>query len=97
MRYIFIMANSSALKKQRATSIRLSPLADKLWERLADELGVSKQAVIEMAVRKLAKAEGIKPDAPLSDAFSQSGDEAFARIWDTPEEDEASAHLQKAI
>ena len=43
----------------RSTSIRLSSTADELWNDLSQHLGISKQAVIEMALRKLARMEGV--------------------------------------
>jgi hypothetical protein len=87
------MAHSVTYKRKRSTSIRLSAAGDVLWETLANNLGISKQAVIEIAVRKLAAAEGIAIDRSLTESFSQAGDEAFAKIWNTPEEDEAWANL----
>lgn len=43
--------------KNDPTSFRLSPEAAKLLETLSERLGVSKTAVIEMAVRKLGRQE----------------------------------------
>lgn len=48
---------SFAMKK--LTSIRLSVEAVKLQDKLAVALGISKSAVIELAVRKLAKSENV--------------------------------------
>jgi hypothetical protein len=44
-------------KPKGATSYRLSDDAQHLIMALADRLGVSKTGVLEMAVRKLARAE----------------------------------------
>ena len=52
--------NTEATKRgQRATSIRLSETADELWARLSKHLGINKQSVIELALRKLARAEDV--------------------------------------
>jgi len=50
---------TSKNEKKNPTSLRLSTTAEELWERLAKFLGISKQAVIEQALRKMARAEGI--------------------------------------
>jgi predicted transcriptional regulator len=42
------------------TSIRISEEAKRLLAALADKLGISQMAVIEIAVRKMAEAEGVK-------------------------------------
>jgi len=44
---------------KKLTSIRLSVEAVKLQDKLAVALGISKSAVIELAVRKLAKSENV--------------------------------------
>lgn len=41
-------------------SYRLSALAIRLVSQLAEKLGVSQAAVMEMAIRKMAEAEGIE-------------------------------------
>jgi hypothetical protein len=46
---------------KQASSYRLSPECRDLMNRLADHLGISQASVIEMAVRKLARAE-LPPD-----------------------------------
>jgi len=43
-----------------ATSIRLTPEAKRLMAALAKKLGVSLTAILEIAIREKAKAEGIK-------------------------------------
>ena len=45
--------------KKRSTSLRLSDSARLLLTRLAEKLGISQTAVLEVAIRKLAKEEGI--------------------------------------
>jgi hypothetical protein len=45
------------------TSFRLSEDCQALLERLAEHLGITRTAVLEMAVRKLARAEHL-PDPP---------------------------------
>ena len=44
------------------TSIRISEEAKRLLAALAAKLGVSRMAVIEIAVRKMAEAEGVKAE-----------------------------------
>ena len=44
-------------RRQYSTSFRLSPMALALLKKLAAELGLSQASVIEMAIRKLAKAQ----------------------------------------
>jgi len=40
-------------------SIRLTPTANRLLEALAQEMGLSQTAVIELAVRQMAKQQNI--------------------------------------
>ena len=49
---------------QQPTSIRLSDHATALHNALAEKLGVSKTAVLEMALRLLAKREGVSVAPP---------------------------------
>jgi predicted transcriptional regulator len=42
------------------TSIRLTPDAKRLLEILAEKLGVSQSAVLELAIRDKAKRESVK-------------------------------------
>jgi hypothetical protein len=49
-------------KKQ--TSIRLSEEAQRLIEQLSKHLGISQSAVLEQAIRTLARHEGIPTPAP---------------------------------
>lgn len=53
-------------KPKGATSYRLSEDAQRLIAALADRLGVSKTGVLEIAVRKLARAE-LGAEAPASE------------------------------
>jgi predicted transcriptional regulator len=46
---------------KKKTSIRLSEEAQILIEQLAKQLGISQSAVLEMAIRVLAKREGVSP------------------------------------
>jgi predicted DNA-binding protein len=51
------------MRKKQAASIRLTPEAKRLLALLAKQMGISQAAVIELAVRLMAKEEGIKlPD-----------------------------------
>ena len=47
-------------KTSTVTSIRLSPTADRLRRLLAERLGITMSAVIEIAIRLLAKREGVE-------------------------------------
>jgi predicted transcriptional regulator len=44
---------------KKATTIRYTPEARRLLKLLAAKLGVTQSAVIELAIRALAKAEGV--------------------------------------
>ena len=61
MRYNKIMENKRDKKfSKHPTSIRLSERAKLLMERLADKLGISQSAVIEIAIRALADREKVE-------------------------------------
>lgn len=45
---------------KKSTSLRLSKVAHDLLSKLSDIMGVSKTAVIELAIRDLAKRKGVK-------------------------------------
>ena len=49
----------SQSKSAVSTSVRVSELCDCLWEATAEHLGLSKSATLELAVRKLARAESV--------------------------------------
>ena len=48
------------MANKEQTSMRLTPEASRLLEKLAKKLGVSRTAVMEMAVRRLAEVEKIQ-------------------------------------
>jgi predicted transcriptional regulator len=48
------------MKKKNPTSIRLSDEAKRLLALLADQLGISQVAVLEILIREKAKREGVK-------------------------------------
>jgi len=48
------------MANKEQTSMRLTPEAKRLLEKLAKKLGVSRTAVMEMAVRRMAEVEKIK-------------------------------------
>ena len=48
------------MEKTRATSLRLSPEAKRLLQRMAEKLGLSMTGVIELAIREKARREGVK-------------------------------------
>ena len=56
--YHMLRYNVNMVKKK--TSIRLSDTAQKLLQRLAERLGISQSAVIEQAIRALARQEGVQ-------------------------------------
>ena len=56
------MDKASKKRSTIPTSLRLSPRAMRLWERLAEHLGLNKKDVIEVALRHLARHEGITED-----------------------------------
>jgi predicted transcriptional regulator len=45
---------------KKNTSVRLSENAQRLIKLLAEKLGVSQTAILELAIRCLAKREGLK-------------------------------------
>ena len=47
-------------KKNKPTSIRLSEEGKQLRKLLAQKLGLSESAVVELAIRKLAEAERVR-------------------------------------
>ena len=61
-------------KGKRNTSFRLSERCRRLIVALSDSIGVAQSAIIEMAVRDMAKAEHIDVDdeAPLTPAHNTS-------------------------
>jgi hypothetical protein len=47
-------------EKKHPTRVRLSDAAKRLQKLLSEKLGVSQAAVLELAIRELAKREGVK-------------------------------------
>ncbi len=47
---------------KKATSFRLSEKATNLQQRLSDALGISLTAILELAIRDLAKKHGVKDE-----------------------------------
>lgn len=45
------------------TSVRISPVCKLLWDGLASKLGLSNTGVLETAIRRMAKEEGIEIEA----------------------------------
>lgn len=54
------MSYNNGMMKKYPTSMRLTPTAKWLIEKLSDNLGISNSAVIEVAIRNLAKDYGIE-------------------------------------
>ena len=48
--------------KSKSVALRISPETDALWEHVAETLGLSKVALLEFAIRKVARQEGIAID-----------------------------------
>lgn len=48
------------MDKKKATSIRLSQEAKTLLAKVATKLGISQTAVLEIAIRQIAKQEGVE-------------------------------------
>jgi hypothetical protein len=46
-------------KETVPTSIRITPTCKRLWDALAQEMGVSNAALMEVLIREKAKAEGL--------------------------------------
>lgn len=61
MRYTWSMT------KKYPTSMRLTPTAKKLIEKISDSLGISHAAVLELAIRTLANQYQIKEDKEGTD------------------------------
>lgn len=72
-------------KPKYATSLRLSPDAKRLLEELARSLGVTKSAVLELAIREYARSQGM-----VLRIGGEGGDEAGKRRG----EDHATAERQ---
>ena len=51
-------------KQKQPTSFRLSEHAHALINRLAEAMGLSRTAVLEQAIRALARREGVELDSP---------------------------------
>ena len=52
--------NQTKPKRANPTSVRLTDHADELLAKLAEKHGVSKAAIIEMAIREKAERDGVK-------------------------------------
>ena len=48
------------MRTKHKTSFSVSREAERLLRLLAEKLSISKSAVLEIAIRKMAKAEGIR-------------------------------------
>ncbi len=79
----------------RATSLRVTPTCLELWDALASGEGLSRTGYLETTIRRLAAEKKVQAEA---DSLAELATQAalagtIAEIWDTPEEDEAWAHL----
>ena len=61
------MALPKKKTKTVMVSMRITPETADLWEKLAEHLGISKVSAFEMAVRKMARAEGVVEIIPGND------------------------------
>ena len=57
------------------TSFRLSPTAIELIAQLAAKFGLSQAGIVELAVRKLAEAEGIKVESIKTEGNKEHGND----------------------
>jgi len=104
------MSTSSTKRQAVATSVRIKPEVDQMLGALSGHLHLNRTQVIEQAILRMSRQEGlIEPPTPIRlhsgtpsgdlaasvDGFAAHANDAFARIWDTPEEDAAWAHLQE--
>jgi hypothetical protein len=95
-----------------ATSLRIKPEIKQMLEALSSHTRLNRTQVIEQALLRMSRQEGlVLAPAPIelnntklidrptegADSIATAGNEAFARIWDTPEEDAAWAHLQEEM
>jgi hypothetical protein len=92
--------------------MRIDADIDEVLDALTRHMHLNRTQVVEQAILRMGRQEGlIAPPNPIGgvarrdssavgrsrvDRFSAAGEEALARIWDTPEEDAAWAHLQGA-
>lgn len=60
MRYFFYMGKAGDKKTALPTSVRITPTCKELWDTLADRMGVSNAAYLEVLIREKAKAEGVE-------------------------------------
>ena len=83
-------------KDTQATSLRLTPTCLELWDALASREGLSRTGYLETTIRRLASEKKVKTEAEsLAELATQAALAGpIAEIWDTPEEDEAWAHLK---
>lgn len=65
--YRKVCYNCGMTTNKRSTSMRLSQTADRLIEAVAKKLGVSKAAVMEMAVRAFAEQHGVTDEAAIDE------------------------------
>ena len=83
-------------KDTQATSLRVTPTCLELWEALAAREGLSRTGYLETTIRRLAAEKKVKTEAEsLAEMTTQAALAGrIGEIWDTPEEDEAWAHLK---
>ena len=83
-------------KETQPTSLRVTPTCLELWDALAAREGLSRTGYLETTIRRLAEEKKVKTEseslAELATQAALAG--PIAEIWDTPEEDEAWAHLK---
>ncbi len=82
-------------KETQATSLRVTPTCLELWDALASREGLSRTGYLETTIRRLAAEKKVKTQAEsLAGQVTQAALAGpIAELWDTPEEDEAWAHL----
>jgi antitoxin component of RelBE/YafQ-DinJ toxin-antitoxin module len=58
---------TTEVKRLPGTSVRLAENNMRLWDELSRQLGITKTAVLAMALRELAKKEGVPLPSEVSD------------------------------
>lgn len=62
------MRYNRGMKNKYPTSMRLTPTAKRLIEQISESLGISNSAVLELAIRTLARQHNIQADTEAEGA-----------------------------
>jgi predicted DNA-binding protein len=69
-------------KSDKQVAFRLTPVAKRMLNELASRLGVTNTAVVEMAIRKFAKMEGIEMLTAGQVELNQINSEIFSGVYE---------------